>query len=353
LAPAPDFFIFLVIRSVYPKDSRTDSGAISHGALLATKVMGDIKGNMKKCPICQSSASFALTKDGCPYSQCDQCEFLFYRPERDDAATSSRDFYDHGYWEMERAEALRREKEDGFIRALELLYLSPIRVETVLDFGCGLGVTVQMLREKLGLDAIGVDLSADFVETEYLHRCDLQTLAAKYPPGHFDAVYSIEVFEHLDDPGSILSLLNGLVKPEGKLLINTGTREFLAKYDPELAYIDPLRRGHISIYSLKCFALLASMIGRKVEFLGARKYELILSPAAGQLSYPHAENLERFRRLGEWYPAFLSEYLRLVDVEREFESRSAWALQLLKEADELRAKIQALSEKLDAPRKPF
>lgn len=102
---------------------------------------------------------------------------------------------------MERAEALRRESEDSFIRALELLYLSTIRVENILDFGCGLGLTVQLLREKLGLNAVGVDLSADFVETDYLHRCDLETLSGKYPPGHFDAIYTIEVFEHLEHPG--------------------------------------------------------------------------------------------------------------------------------------------------------
>ncbi|MBZ5496179.1 MAG: class I SAM-dependent methyltransferase [Acidobacteriia bacterium] len=236
---------------------------------------------------------------------------------------------------MERAEALRRESEDSFIRALELLYLSTIRVENILDFGCGLGLTVQLLREKLGLNAVGVDLSADFVETDYLHRCDLETLSGKYPPGHFDAIYTIEVFEHLEHPGRILSLLGALLKPQGKILINTSTREYLDKYDPERDYIDPLRRGHISIYSLKSLAHLATSIGRNAEFLGDRKYEVILSPADGQPAYPHPENIAHIRRLGDWCPVFLREYMRLVFLEREFETRSAWAAKLQKVVETL------------------
>lgn len=249
---------------------------------------------------------------------------------------------------MERTEALRREKEDSFIRALELLYLSTIKVQNVLDFGCGLGVTVQLFRDKLELNAVGVDLSAEFAESDYLHRCDLESLLEKYPAGHFDAIYSIEVFEHLEDPGHVLSLFGRLLKPEGKILINTSTQEYLAKYDPERSYIDPLRRGHISIYSLKSLSRLASQVGRTAEFLGDRKYEVILSPAEGQRHYPHAENLEQIRRLGDWCPVLLREYMRLVFVEREFESRSAWALQLLKVVETLSPGTrQALA------RKPF
>lgn len=306
-----------------------------------------------QCPICQSNAAPALTKDGCSYFQCGQCEFLFHRAEHNQATSQARNFYDQNYWEMERAEAMRREKEDSFIRALELLYLSTIKVETMLDFGCGLGITVQLLRSKLGLDAVGVDLSGEFAETAYLHRCDLETLTGKYPPGHFNAIYSIEVFEHLPDPGRMLSMLGSLLKPEGKILINTGTREFLAKYDPELWYIDPLRRGHISLYSLKSLARLASSIGRDAEFLGDRKYEVILSPAVAGSSYPHPENVERTRRLGEWCPVFLREYMRLVDVEREFESRSAWALQLLKVVETLSPGARQSYEKSKLPGKQF
>jgi hypothetical protein len=146
------------------------------------------------CPICGNQSRPALVKDGCEYRECSACSFLFHRKAVQSSAETPHRFYDERYWEMERAEARRREYEDCFVRALELIYLSTIRVENVLDFGCGLGITVQLLRDQLGLNAVGVDLSADFAAKPYLHRCELEELASKYPEGFFDAIYSIEVF---------------------------------------------------------------------------------------------------------------------------------------------------------------
>ena len=285
------------------------------------------------CPICQSPSHYALTKDAHPYFRCEKCDFLFHRPEAGAASCSIPDFYDQAYWEMERAEAMRREKEDSFLRAVELLFLSSIPVTHVLDFGCGLGVTVQLLRDKLGVNAVGVDISADFAETPYLHKCPLESMLQKYPPGHFDAIYSIEVFEHLEDPRRVLSLLKALLKPGGKILLNTGTQEYMAKYDPEMTYIDPCRRGHISIYSLKSLLELAATIGYAAEFLAARSHEVILFPAHEPAGFPHPDNLEHIKNLGDWSPQLWREYMRLVFLEKEFEDKGRFIAQLLKLAE--------------------
>ena len=303
-----------------------------------------------RCPICESSSALALIKDGRPYFQCSSCEFLFHRAAQEDPGKSALSFYDQSYWKMERKEALRRENEDSFIRALELLYLSGIKVEHVLELGCGLGITVQMLREKLGLNAVGVDLSADFEETKYLHRCEVGALRSLYPPEYFDAIYSIEVFEHLEDPKQVISMLGTLLKPGGRILINTGTREYLSKYDPEMTYIDPLRRGHISIYSLRSLSHLASMIGRRAEFMGARTYAVIMSPPGELSPVPHPDNIETIRRLGDWFPMLLREYMRLIFIEQESENKGIWAYQLLKEGETLRSERRKLEEDLDTLR---
>ncbi len=286
------------------------------------------------CPICQSQSSQALVKDNHTYYRCPNCNFLFHRAEERDSQTSAVSFYDQRYWESERLEALRREKEDAFVRALELLYLSTIPVTNILDFGCGLGCTVRLLRDKLGLNTVGVDISADFEETDFLHRCDLEDLSRKYPSRHFDAIYSIEVFEHLDDPKRVLTQLCGLLKPAGKILINTGTQEYISEYDPEMAYIDPLRRGHISIYSLKSLSKLASTVGYSAEFLALRKYAVILASEAAGSAFPHPDNLQRLRLLGDWFPALWQEYMRLVFLERDFDDKARWVSQLLQEAEE-------------------
>ncbi len=296
------------------------------------------------CPICQSPSVKALTKEERPYYRCGQCDFLFHRPEMGRPEEPARKFYDEGYWQMERTEALRREKDEGFMRALELLFISTIKVQNILDFGCGLGVTVRLLRERLGLNAVGVDISADFEEADFLHRCDLDELREKYPPQYFDAIYSIEVFEHLEDPVQVLSALHSFLKPGGKILINTCTQEQMAKYDPEMTYIDPVRRGHISIYSLKSFSQLASAIGYISEFLAGRRYVVILSPPEGNERFPHPDNLGRVGKLGDWCPGLFAEYMRLVSIEGEFEEKCLWSAHLLAELDSLRLEYAAVAE---------
>ena len=291
------------------------------------------------CPICQSQAAPALTKDDCAYFECSQCSFLFYRPEEELKEGTVLSFYDRHYWEMERREAIRREQEEGFIRALELLYISSIPVENILDFGCGLAATVNLLRERLGANAIGVDISADFEETDYLHRCSLESMLGKYPPGFFDAIYSIEVFEHLEHPNDTVKELGRLLKAGGKILINTSTREFIAKHDPQQTYIDPLRRGHISIYSLASLSRAAETIGYTASFLGDHQYTVVLAPQGEPASYPNDKNLERLRRLGEWYPPLLREYMRLLFIEKEFEEKSSW---MMSEVNHLHAEKAAL-----------
>jgi SAM-dependent methyltransferase len=287
---------------------------------------------MTNCPICKAASAYELTKDGCAYFECSACDFLFHRPTGIENLRN----YDRSYWESERTEALRREREDGFMRAVELLYLSAIPVENILDFGCGFGVTVTQLREELKVNAVGVDPFGEFEESAFLHRMTLRELRAKYPQGFFDAIYSIEVFEHLESPKEMLTELFYFLKPGGKLLINTGTREFLAKYDPAANYIDPLGRGHISIYSLKSFSALGSPLGFTARFLGERTYMVLLESREASESFPTADNLTTLARLGSWVPPLFREYMRLILLEKEFEQRTAWALSLDRQLMELK-----------------
>ncbi len=271
------------------------------------------------CPICDGEVSYATTRQSCRYFQCSVCEFLFHRPElgRDPKAGFGTS-YDEHYWEDERVEARRREREDCFLRALELVYLSSIKVENMLDFGCGLGLTVELLRTNLGINCVGIDPFGEFNETEHLRKLGIKEVESLYPPAYFDAIFAIEVFEHLEDPRSILHSLDRLLRPGGKLLINTSTQEFIKKYDPKSTYIDPLRRGHISIYSLKSLSALGARFGLTASFLGDRTYVAILEKSGAQPgSFPHDDNLRTLARLGDWFPMLFTEYMRLVFVEKE------------------------------------
>jgi hypothetical protein len=46
---------------------------------------------------------------------------------------------------------------------------------------------------------------------------------------------------------------------------------------------------------------------------------VILSPLDSGNSFPLRENLERVRRMGDWFPLLLGEYMHMVFVEEEFE----------------------------------
>src|SRR5687767_7420966 len=185
------------------------------------------------CPICGGRSAYALTKDQAPYLQCQDCEFLFCGEKIDPILPVD---YEGDYWIQETHEAERREREDCFLRSLELIYLSERPVHNILDFGCGLGITVEMLREKLGINAVGVDPFGQFDENDHLHKCYLDQLREKYPAGYFDAIISVEVFEHLVDPKSVLPQLLYFLNDQGKLLVNTGTLEYLKRDDPEMHY---------------------------------------------------------------------------------------------------------------------
>lgn len=208
------------------------------------------------CAICKGNAAFDRRVAGYKYYLCPSCNFLFTPGE------SSPIDYEGTYWENEYAEAVRREKEDCCVRAGELIYLSRIPVSTILDFGCGLGITVKWLRESLGLDAYGIDQYGRFDPTDYMFKEDLLH-TEKFLPQSIDAILTVEVVEHLPQSTiiPIFSKLRDLLKPGGLILINSGTLEFTEESEKNQGYIDPAVRGHISIFSSRTLKKLAETIG--------------------------------------------------------------------------------------------
>ena len=96
----------------------------------------------------------------------------------------------------------------------------------LLDFGCGNGLFMEMAHER-GFDVHGVDLAADAVEVarqrpgceKAFHGSpmDVPEIAA----GGFDVITMWSVLAHLPRPVEDLSMLRGLLAPDGVLLILT------------------------------------------------------------------------------------------------------------------------------------
>jgi 2-polyprenyl-3-methyl-5-hydroxy-6-metoxy-1,4-benzoquinol methylase len=97
---------------------------------------------------------------------------------------------------------------------------TPLRV---LDVGCGPGLLLDEARAR-GWDAFGVELSSWAVRRCRANGLDVYqgTLEeAAFPGGHFDAVFMIDVIEHLTDPIATLVEVTRVLRPGGKLCMVT------------------------------------------------------------------------------------------------------------------------------------
>lgn len=95
----------------------------------------------------------------------------------------------------------------------------------ILDVGCGNGVISRHLG-RAGFNVLGIDVSEKTIENakviEPMANVQFMTKSAEEliaEGEQYDAVICSEVLEHLSDPGSLLRVLYGSLKPNGKLIV--------------------------------------------------------------------------------------------------------------------------------------
>ncbi|MDB5298527.1 MAG: Methyltransferase type 11 [Phycisphaerales bacterium] len=96
-----------------------------------------------------------------------------------------------------------------------------VRAKTILDFGCGPGRFLDVVRRKGGV-AVGIDLSAavDCARQNFADDPDVLIVQGDlfrppFRPGTFDGGFSIGVLHHTPEPARGLETLAGLVGPLG------------------------------------------------------------------------------------------------------------------------------------------
>ncbi|MEO7315167.1 MAG: methyltransferase domain-containing protein [Ginsengibacter sp.] len=104
----------------------------------------------------------------------------------------------------------------------------------ILDVGCGDGFHLKLLKEygKKEWQLEGVDFDERAVTMARksgltVHQGKVQT--ANLPKESYDLAFMIQTIEHLDNPPEVLTHINTLLKPGGKLVIvtdNTGSIDF-------------------------------------------------------------------------------------------------------------------------------
>ena len=102
----------------------------------------------------------------------------------------------------------------------------PLDGKTALDVGCGAGLLAEPLA-RLGAKVTGIDAAPELIAVARDHAAaqgleidyragDVQQLA-----GQFDLVTSMEVIEHVAEPGAFLKALAARLAPGGLLVLST------------------------------------------------------------------------------------------------------------------------------------
>lgn len=158
------------------------------------------------------------------------------------------------------------------------------RGTTVLDAGCGNGNFIVDENRDIIDWACGVDLKPDYTHRNVcLDEIKFTSLAATpYPDNSFDAVLSLWVFEHLEEPLPVLSEINRVLKPGGLFFFATPNKNFF-----------PLLLNRFITKSKLTEAILQKIYGRKPEDVFKAFYKANSLPALKQLAQETGFDIEK------------------------------------------------------------
>ena len=95
----------------------------------------------------------------------------------------------------------------------------------IIDVGCGSGVMLSKLAELGYTNLTGLDISPpvtidDRIGIKFI-ECDLDACITPLDDASVDLTLSVEVFEHIENIGSLLAELSRVLKPNGVILATT------------------------------------------------------------------------------------------------------------------------------------
>lgn len=100
-----------------------------------------------------------------------------------------------------------------------------INDKVVVDFGCGAGAEAIELARHGAAQVYGIDILERSLVAAREEAAKAKCQNVKFgrtPPEVADVIVSIDAFEHFADPGAVLNVMAGMLKPTGCVLVSFG-----------------------------------------------------------------------------------------------------------------------------------
>jgi SAM-dependent methyltransferase len=181
------------------------------------------------CPLCGATVGRRLSTQLGRFGvvKCGRCGLVRLSPRL--TADAARRLYDATYYAaggyedyVETFERFRGIYEKLFAKRLALLSRHVSRPGRLLEAGCAHGFQLEWLRRQ-GWEVVGNDVSAE-AAAYARERFGLEVIEgpleeAALEPASFDAVYLVDIVEHLYDPAAALASVRAALKPGGAVLV--------------------------------------------------------------------------------------------------------------------------------------
>jgi len=203
--------------------------------------------NNHACNICETDGKVLGVKLGVRAVRCPRCGFIWK-----DTRSLPVDY--NKTWRYGSSESFDIRNMDSVFdyRLQKISNFSSCEVKKLMDFGCGQGKFVKYLRAK-GYDAFGCDSGDNIPDDQFFFQQNISHVN-EY---NFDAIVTIETFEHIQDIKPVVTELVKRIRKDGLLYVETQ----FTHLDSILGwgYFD--LANHIAFYSPKSMRVLLDNAG--------------------------------------------------------------------------------------------